>query len=195
MKGPISGAAPRAAAASHAAWLDARNVLRRRPARPPQGEALPHEAGFTLVELIVAFTILLALTAMAVPAARSQIRREHERELRNDLREMRAAIDKYKDQVDLGKIQMENDTFGYPKTLQILVDGVPVQGQLSSAGEQSKIRFLRRIPKDPMTGSAEWGFRSVQDDPTASSWGGQNVFDVHTKSTDKGSDGTPYADW
>lgn len=153
------------------------------------------EAGFTLVELIVAFTILLALTAMAVPAARSQIRREHERELRNDLREMRAAIDKYKDQVDLGKIQMENDTYGYPKTLQILVDGVPVQGQLSAAGEQSKIRFLRRIPKDPMTGSAEWGFRSVQDDPTASSWGGQNVFDVHTKSTDKGSDGTPYADW
>jgi general secretion pathway protein G len=175
----------------------ARCAIRRRGGSPSKGRANRGgaEAGFTLVELIVAFTILLALTAMAVPAARSQIRREHERELRNDLREMRAAIDKYKDQVDLGKIQMENDTFGYPKTLQILVDGVPVQGQLSSAGEQSKIRFLRRIPKDPMTGSAEWGFRSVQDDPTASSWGGQNVFDVHTKSTDKGSDGTPYADW
>jgi general secretion pathway protein G len=159
------------------------------------GSRRRNEAGFTLVELIVAFTILLALTAMAVPAARSQIRREKERDLRNDLREMRAAIDKYKDQVDLGKIQMENDTYGYPKTLQMLVDGVPVQGQLSGAGEQSKMRFLRRIPKDPMTGSTDWGFRSVQDDPTASSWGGQNVFDVYTKSTEKSSDGTPYSEW
>ncbi len=160
-----------------------------------QGSSRRNEHGFTLVELIVAFTILLALTAMAVPAARSQIRREKERELRNDLREMRAAIDKYKDQVDLGKIQMENDTYGYPKTLQILVDGVPVQGQLSGAGEQSKMRFLRRIPKDPMTGGTDWGFRSVQDDPTASSWGGQDVFDVYTKSTEKSSDGTPYSEW
>ena len=105
------------------------------------------EAGFTLVELIVAFTILLALTAMAVPAARSQIRREHERELRNDLREMRAAIDKYKDQVDLGKIQMENDTFGYPKTLQILVDGVPVQGQLSQPANRAKYASCGGFPK------------------------------------------------
>lgn len=143
----------------------------------------------------MAFTILLALTAMAVPAARSQIRREHERELRNALREMHAAIDRYKDQVDQGKIQMENDTYGYPKTLQILVDGVPVQGQLSAGGEQSKMRFLRKIPKDPMTGGTDWGFRSVQDDPTSSSWGGQDVFQVYTKSTDKSSDGTPYADW
>ena len=153
------------------------------------------EGGFTLVELIVAFTILLALTAMAVPAARSQIRREKERELRNDLREMRAAIDKYKDQVDLGKIRMENDTYGYPKTLQMLVDGVPIQGQISGGGEESKMRFLRKIPKDPMTGSTEWGFRSVQDDANASSWGGQNVFDVYTKSTSTALNGTNYKDW
>jgi general secretion pathway protein G len=154
-----------------------------------------NEAGFTLVELIVAFTILLALTAMAVPAARAQIRREREVELRRALREMRTAIDKYKDMVDTGKIQMQIDTFGYPKTLQSLVDGVPMQGQISSGGESNKIRFLRRIPKDPMTGGTDWGFRAMQDDPDSSSWGGQDVFDVYTKSTDKGSDGTPYSEW
>lgn len=153
------------------------------------------QAGFTLIELIVAVTILLALSAMAVPAARSQIRREREKELREDLREMRRAIDKYKDMVDAGKIQMQNDTFGYPKTLQSLVDGVPVQGQISSAGESNKMRFLRRIPKDPMTGTTDWGFRAMQDDPDSTSWGGQDVFDVYSKSTDKGSDGTPYSEW
>jgi general secretion pathway protein G len=153
------------------------------------------EGGFTLVELIVAFTILLALSAMAVPAARYQIRREREKELRAALGDMRKAIDKYKDMVDIGKIKLENDTFGYPKTLQLLVDGVPVQGQISGAGEAPKIRFLRRIPKDPMTGGTEWGMRSVQDEPASSSWGGQNVFDVYTKSNEKGSDGTPYSEW
>jgi general secretion pathway protein G len=153
------------------------------------------QAGFTLIELIVAFTILLTLSAMAVPAARFQIRKEREKELRQDLLDMRKAIDKYKDMVDAGKIQMQNDTYGYPKTLQLLVDGVPMQGQVSSAGESGKVRFLRRIPKDPMTGSADWGLRAMQDDPTSSSWGGQDVFDVYTKSTDKGSDGTPYSEW
>jgi general secretion pathway protein G len=132
---------------------------------------------------------------MAVPAARAQIRREREVELRRALLEMRGAIDKYKDMVDTGKIQMQNDTFGYPKTLQLLVDGVPMQGQLSSGGESNKVRFLRRIPKDPMTGGTDWGFRSMQDDPDSTSWGGQDVFDVYTKSTEKGSDGTPYSEW
>jgi general secretion pathway protein G len=153
------------------------------------------ESGFTLIELIVAFTILLALSAMAVPAARFQVRREREKALRQALDEMRTAIDKYKDQVDLNKIRMENDTFGYPKTLQILVDGVPVQGQISSGGQTPKIRFLRRIPKDPMTGSTEWGMHSVQDDPTSTSWGGQDVFDVFSKSTEKDGNGTPYSEW
>ncbi len=153
------------------------------------------EGGFTLVELIVAFTILLTLTAMAVPMARYQVRREREKELNDALHQMRTSIDKYKDMVDAGKIQMQNDTFGYPKTLQSLVDGIPMQGQLSSAGESNKIKFLRRIPKDPMTGSTDWGMRSMQDDTTSSSWGGQDVFDVYTKSTDKGPDGTPYSEW
>lgn len=167
--------------------LGTRSRKRERPAHT--------DAGFTLVELIVAFTILLALSAMAVPAARSQIRREREKELREDLHEMRSAIDKYKDLVDANKIQMQSDTFGYPKTLQMLVDGVPMQGQLSGNGQSNKVRFLRRIPKDPMTGTTDWGMRSMQDDPDSSSWGGQDVFDVYTKSTDKGSDGTPYSEW
>lgn len=153
------------------------------------------QAGFSLVELIVAFTILLILTTMAVPAARFQVRRQQETELRQDLREMRTAIDKYKDMADLGKIKLENDTYGYPKTLQVLVDGVPETNKISKAGESGKIKFLRRIPTDPMTGTKEWGMRSMQDSPDSSSWGGQDVFDVFTKSTGKGSDGTPYSEW
>ena len=162
---------------------------------PASKRPVLRDSGFTLIELIVAFTILLALSAMAVPAARAQIRREREVELRRALDEMRSAIDKYKDLSDAGKIQMQNDTFGYPKTLQSLVDGVPMQGQLSNAGESNKVRFLRRIPKDPMTGGTDWGFRAMQDDPDSTSWGGQDVFDVYTKSTEKGSDGTPYSEW
>jgi general secretion pathway protein G len=153
------------------------------------------EAGLTLVELIVAFTILLVLSTMAVPAARYQIRREREKRLREALHDMRSAIDKYKDMADQGKIKVDNDTYGYPKTLQALVDGSPLQNTISSAGETGKIRFLRRIPKDPMTAGTEWGMRSMQDDPQSSTWGGQNVFDVYSKSTEKGSDGTPYSEW
>lgn len=151
--------------------------------------------GFSLIELIVAFTILLILTGMAVPAARYQVRKQHERDLREDLREMRKAIDKYKDMADLGKIKVDNDTYGYPKTLQQLVEGVPLTNTISSAGESGKYKFLRRIPTDPMTGTKEWGMRSMQDDPDSSSWGGQDVFDVYSKSIEKGSDGTPYSEW
>jgi general secretion pathway protein G len=154
-----------------------------------------HEAGLTLIELIVAFTILLILTTMAVPMARHQIIRQREKDLRNDLREMRAAIDKYKDMTDEGKIKVENDTYGYPKTLQSLVDGVPLLNKLSGSGDTAKIRFLRRIPTDPMTGTKEWGMRSMQDTPDSNTWGGQDVFDVYTKSLEKGSDGTPYSQW
>jgi general secretion pathway protein G len=153
------------------------------------------EGGFSLVELIVAFTILLILTSMAVPAARFQVRRQRETELRRDLREMRDAIDKYKDMADLGKIKVDNDTYGYPKTLQQLVEGVPMTNTISKAGESGKYKFLRRLPTDPLTNSKDWGMRSMQDDPDSSSWGGQDVFDVYTKSTDKGSDGTPYSEW
>ena len=124
------------------------------------------QAGFSLVELIVAFTILLILTTMAVPLARFQVRREREKDLRDDLREMRDAINKYKDMCDQGKIQAgDPDTYCYPPTLEILVDGVKLTNTLSGNGQTGKIKFLRRIPKDPMTGDTEWGKRSMQDDP------------------------------
>jgi general secretion pathway protein G len=148
--------------------------------------------GMTLVELIVAFTILLVLTTMAVPVARSNVRRMKERQLREALHEMRAAIDKYKDMADGGKLGIQKlDSYGYPESLQALVDGVKGSGQAAD----TKLKFLRRIPTDPMTKSIEWGVRSMQDDPKSPSGGGQNVFDVFTKSNDKGADGKPYADW
>jgi general secretion pathway protein G len=148
----------------------------------------------TLVELIVAFTILLVLTTMAVPLARSNVRRMRERDLRLALREIHTAIDKYKDAVDSNKLGPDAsgpDTFGYPKTLESLAEGVKGAGQ----GADTKIKFLRRIPLDPMTNTREWGLRSMQDDPKSTGWGGQNVFDVYTKSTDKDSSGTPYSEW
>ena len=149
------------------------------------------QRGLTLVELIVAFTILMVLTSMAVPAARYKIRREREHELRYALREIRTAIDKYKDAADMQKVgPTKIGTEGYPETLQMLVDGVKLTGQVDK-----KIKFLRRIPKDPFTNSTEWGLRSMQDEPTATSWGGQNVFDVYSKTTEKAGDGTAYADW
>ena len=148
--------------------------------------------GLTLVELIVAFTILALLSTMAVPLARYRVRRDKERELRYSLRELRGAIDKYKDMSDLGKLGNEKKIGdeGYPESLEILVEGVKMQGETDK-----KMRFLRRIPRDPFTNKREWGLRSSQDDPTSTSWGGQNVFDVYSKTTEKAGDGTPYAEW
>jgi general secretion pathway protein G len=144
------------------------------------------------VELIVAFTIMGVLTTMAVPLARYKVRRDKERELRWALREMRTAIDKYKDASDMKKLgnQEKLGSDGYPESLEILVEGVKMQGETDK-----KIRFLRRIPRDPFTDSTEWGLRSSQDEPDSTSWGGQNVFDVYTKTTEKAGDGTPYAEW
>lgn len=154
------------------------------------------QAGLTLVELIVAFTILMILSTMAVPMARYQVRREREKELRRDLDEMRAAIDKYKDMCDTGKIQSASpDAYCYPPTLEALVEGVKMNNTISSGKDTGKMRFLRRIPKDPMTGDTDWGKRSMQDEPTSDSWGGQNVFDIYSKTLDKASDGTPYSEW
>lgn len=154
------------------------------------------QAGFTLIELIVAFTILLVLTSMAVPMTRYQIRRQREKALRDDLVEMRKAIDRYKDLCDDGKIQSTgNEAYCYPPTLEILVDGVQMNNKISGLGQSSKMHLLRRIPKDPMTGDTDWGKRSMQDEPTSNSWGGQNVFDVFSKTMDKASDGTPYSEW
>lgn len=144
-------------------------------------------SGFTLIELIVATAILIILTGMAVPMARVTIKREKEHELRQDLWEMRDAIDRYKDAADRGAFQIKVDSQGYPPDLDTLVKGVDVNGK--------KLRFLRRIPIDPMTGSDDWGLRSMQDDPDSDSWGGQNVFDVFTKSDGTALDGTKYKDW
>jgi general secretion pathway protein G len=150
-----------------------------------------NQRGLTLVELIVAFTIMTLLTAMAVPLARYKVRRERERELRYALREIRTAIDKYKDMADAQKFgPIKMGTEGYPEDLNILAEGVKLTGTVDK-----KIRLLRRLPRDPMTGSTEWGKRSLQDDPKSTSWGGQNVFDVYTKSMEKAPDGTPYSEW
>jgi general secretion pathway protein G len=150
-----------------------------------------NQRGLTLVELIVAFTIMMLLTTMAVPLARGRVRRERERELRYALREMRTAIDKYKDMKDQGFLgQVKLGTDGYPETLEILVEG-----EKMNTADGKKVRFLRRIPKDPFTGKYEWGLRSTQDDPKNQSWGGQNVFDVYSKTNEKAPDGTAYAEW
>ena len=143
--------------------------------------------GFTVVELIVAMTILAILTAAAVPVVRVTIVRNKERELRRDLWELRDAIDRYKDAADRGAFQVKLDSQGYPPDLDTLVKGVDSNGK--------KLRFLRRIPVDPMTGKTDWGLRSMQDDPDSDSWGGQNVFDVYTKSEGTGLDGTKYKTW
>ena len=153
-----------------------------------RGPGAKNEPGFTLLELIVAATILSILTMMALPLARVTIQREREKELRQALWEMRDAIDRYKDAVDRGMFQPKVDSGGYPPDLETLVKGVEAQGG-------KKIRFLRSIPVDPMTKSKEWGMRSMQDDPDSDSFGGQSVFDVYTKSTGTGLDGTKYKDW
>src|SRR5579875_2184654 len=145
------------------------------------------ESGLTLVELIVTVAILSILASAAVPIARFQVKREKERQLRYDLWQMRRAIDLYKDAADRGGIQTKVDSFNYPPDLQTLVDGVDIQGK--------KVKFLRHIPIDPMTGKDNWGERSMQDDPASDSWGGQNVFDVFSKSDGTALDGTKYSDW
>ncbi|HZW93128.1 MAG TPA: type II secretion system protein [Candidatus Eremiobacteraceae bacterium] len=152
-----------------------------------RGQSARPERGFTLLELIIASAILVVLTTMAVPLARLTIQREKERQLRIDLWEMRDAIDRYKDAADRGAFRTKADSQNYPPDLETLVKGEDVQGK--------KVRFLRKIPTDPMTGTTEWGLRSMQDDPDSDSWGGQSVFDVYTKSTGTGLDGTKYKDW
>ncbi len=143
--------------------------------------------GLTLVELIVAMAILLVITTMALPLAKITVKREQETALRRDLREMRDAIDRYKDLADRGAIRTKVDSDGYPPDLETLVKGVDANGK--------HYRFLRRIPTDPMTHSKDWGLRSDQDDPDSTDWGGQNVFDVYTKSQGTALDGSKYSDW
>jgi len=145
------------------------------------------ESGLTLVELIICVAIVAILASAALPIARFQVKREKERELRRDLWEMRDAIDRYKDAADKGAMQIKTDSYGYPPDLETLVNGVEIQDK--------KVKFLRRIPVDPMTGTTDWGLRSNQDEPDSDSFGGQNVFDVHTKSQGTALDGTKYSTW
>jgi len=150
------------------------------------------QSGLTLVELIVAFTIMLILTSMAVPLARAKVRAQRERALRNALDDMRLAIDKYKDYCDTGVFGIpKQGTDCWPETLQQLVDGV----KIGSSADDKKLRLLRHVPRDPFTGKYEWGMRSDQDDPKSTSWGGQNVFDVYTTTDEKAPDGTAYSEW
>jgi general secretion pathway protein G len=145
------------------------------------------EAGLTLVELIVTVAILAILASAAIPLTRLTVKREKERELRYDLWTMRDAIDHYKDAAERNLIQTKVDSYNYPPDLQTLVDGVDIQGK--------KVRFLRRIPVDPMTGKDDWGMRSMQDDPNSDSWGSQNLFDVYSKSDGTALNGTKYNTW
>jgi len=145
------------------------------------------EAGVTLVELIIVCAILSILAMAALPVVKFEVKRNKERELRADLWEMRAAIDAYKDAADKGAIQTKADSNNYPPDLQTLVDGVDIQTK--------KVRFLRKIPVDPMTGTTDWGLRSNQDDPDSDSFGGQDVYDVYTKSIGTALDGSKYNTW
>ncbi|MGA2003146.1 MAG: type II secretion system protein [Terriglobales bacterium] len=158
-----------------------------RSAKRRKAQGNSNQRGFTLIELIVATTILIILTGMAVPLARVTIRRENEHELRQALWTLRDSIDRYKAAADLGGFQIKVGSEGYPPDLDTLVKGVDVGGK--------KLKFLRKIPVDPMTGKDEWGLRSMQDDPDSDSWGEQNVFDVYSKSLGTGLDGTKYKDW
>jgi len=146
------------------------------------------ERGVTLIEMIAVITILLILMGAAVPVMKVTIKRQREVDLRRALWEMRTAIDRYKDAADKNAFQIKLGTEGYPPDLDTLVNGVEIAGG-------KKLRFLRRVPMDPLTGNTDWGLRSMQDDPQSDSWGGQNVFDVYSKSTGTALNGTKYKDW
>lgn len=155
---------------------------------------LSNERGYTLIELIVVTTIILILASAVQPLAKVTIQRQKETELRRALRDMRDAIDKFKDAADAQMIpstELKPNSEGYPPDLQTLVDGVSVANDATGR----KLKFLRRIPIDPMTGSDEWGLRSYQDKPDATRWGGQNVYDVYSLSEGTALDGTKYRDW
>ncbi len=171
-----------------------------------------NQTGFTLIEMIVAFTILAILAAVAIPLAKTAVKREKEIELRRNVRTIREAIDAYKKLADENRIEFKDKSEGYPPDLETLVKGVEVSGgaqpgsELAGGSRRGRtqrtrnedtkiVKFLRRIPKDPMTNSYDWGLRSYQDDPDSESWGGENVYDVYTKSPGIAFDGTKYKEW
>lgn len=152
------------------------------------------ERGYTFIELLIVTTILLILASAVMPLAQVTSKRQREAELRRNLREMRTAIDKFKDAVDQGRIaasDLEPGNEGYPAELEVLVEGISAANDASGR----KLKFLRRVPVDPMTNTTEWGMRSYQDRPDATTWGGQNVFDVYTTADGTGLDGTRYREW
>ncbi len=154
----------------------------------------PGERGYTFIELIVVSAIVMLLASAVMPLARVTARRQREAELRRALREIRTAIDRYKDAADaqrIASLEIKVGSEGYPADLQVLVDGVPMQNDATGR----MLKFLRRVPVDPMTNSTEWGKRSYQDEPDATRWGGQNVFDVYTTFEGTALDGTKYRDW
>ncbi len=153
-------------------------------------QARGRQAGFTLIELVITTAILMILASVALPIARVSVQRTKEVDLRRDLLDMRNAIDRYKDLADRNQIRVKAGTDGYPPDLETLVEGVPLAGK---PGE--RIRFLRKIPVDPMTGKKDWGLRCVQDEPDSTSWCGDDVFDVYSQSTGTGLDGTKYSSW
>ena len=167
-------------------------MLRREfsPHRSSRQRRLSPTAGMTLLELIIACAILMILSSMALPVFRYTVIRQKESELRYDLRTMKDAIDRYKDLADQHKFRTEVGSENYPPDLDTLVKGVQL-----GPGDDKKLRFLRKIPVDPMTGRADWGLRSISDDPDSTSWGGKNVFDVYSKSSGTALDGTKYSDW
>jgi len=149
------------------------------------------QAGVTLVELVVTIAVMSILAGALIPITKFAVKRQKELELRRDLRTMRTAIDLYKKFCDTGVIQKTGvDSECYPPDLDTLVDGVEKTGALGQ-----KIKFLRRVPVDPMTKTKDWGMRSYQDEPDSSSWGHENVYDVYTTATGKALDGTLYKDW
>jgi general secretion pathway protein G len=151
--------------------------------------------GFTLVEMLVTLTIVSILALAILPLAKTAVKREKEITLRRNLRIMREAIDAYKKLADEKAFEFEEDTEGYPPTLEDLVEGVEAEIEVDGQEVTKQIKFLRRIPKDPMTNSFDWGLRSYQDDPDSDIWGGENVYDVYTKSPGTALDGSKYRDW
>lgn len=181
-----SASSPRSLHGRSGPWRAALRRVRERPDRATRG--------YSFVELLVVSSILLILASAVAPLAQVTMQRQRESELRRALREMRTAIDRYKDAVDLGVIggtDIDPENQGYPPSLGTLVEGVePVDESTGGV-----LRFLRRIPIDPMTKSTDWGLRSYQDDPDATRWGGDNVYDVYTRSRGMALDGTRYRDW
>jgi len=151
--------------------------------------------GFTLVEMLVTLTILSILALAALPLAKVAIKREKEITLRRNLRILREAIDEYKKLADENKFEYDEETEGYPPDLEILVEGIEISITDKDEEKTKIVKFLRRIPRDPMMNSIEWGLRSYQDDADSDVWGGENVYDVYTRSTGTALDGTKYRDW